>query len=89
MNTRRFNHNIRQNSALRECGKSGMLQHNKDRMGSNSGPMGTEDQRKDKYGSVHNQDHLGLLSDATAQKREELGRQRLRMRRRKNRRGSR
>ena len=34
--------------------------------GSNSGPMGVEDQRKDKYGSVHNQDApQGLLSDET------------------------
>ena len=61
-----------QDSSRREGGRVGSQQHNKDRLGSNSGPMGPEDQRKDKYGSVHNQDLLGLLSPETRQVRAEI-----------------
>jgi hypothetical protein len=59
-------------SSQREHGRFGTQQRNKDRLGSNSGPMGPEDQRKDKYGSVHNQDSLGLLSPETRQVRQEM-----------------
>jgi hypothetical protein len=59
-------------SSRREYGRCGTQQRNKDRLGSNSGPMGPEDQRKDKYGSVHNQDSQGLLSPETRQVRQEM-----------------
>ena len=77
------------NSSQRETGKTGMQQHNKDRLGANSGPMGVEDQRKDKYGSVHNQDAQGLQSGETQEVREELGAARRQARRRRHRCGSR
>ena len=77
------------NSSSREIGKTGMQQHNKDRMGSNSGPMGSEDQRKDKYGSTHNQDVHGLQSDETTKVRKELGAMRQKARHRHRRLGSR
>lgn len=71
-------------SSRREFGKNGTQQHNKDRLGSKSGPMGTEDRRKDKYGSVHNQDAQGLLSEETVEVRKQWSsvRERLRKRRR-------
>ena len=87
-----MSHNSRRperNSSRREIGKVGMLQHNKDRLGANSGPMGTEDQRKDKYGSVHNQDANGLRSDETQTVRDELGSARAKRRHRHRRLGSR
>jgi hypothetical protein len=59
-------------SSTRELGKNGTRQRNKDRLGSTSGPMGPEDQRKDKYGSVHNQDPQGLMSPETQMIRELL-----------------
>ena len=77
------------NSSRRETGKVGMLQHNKDRLGSNSGPMGREDQRKDKFGTLHNQDPNGLRSDATQLVRNELGEQRQKSRSKRRRLGSR
>jgi hypothetical protein len=72
-------------SSRREGGRFGSQQRNKDHLGSDSGPMVPEDRRKDKYGSVHNQDPLGLLSPETQRVREELHlvRQRLRRRRRR------
>jgi len=70
------------NSSRRESGKSGMQQHNKDRMGSCSGPMGTEDHRRDKYGSRHNQDARGLRSPATGLVRKELAGARRKLKRR-------
>ena len=60
------------NSSRREMGKVGMQQHNKDRLGATSGSMGAEDRRKDKYGSVHNQDRKGLRSPETQEVREAL-----------------
>ena len=56
----------------RDIGKTGMQHRNKDKLGSNSGPMGKEDKRKDKFGSVHNQDPQGLPSAETGQVREEM-----------------
>jgi hypothetical protein len=70
-------------SSRREGGRLGAQQRNKDHLGSNSGPMGPEDQRKDKYGSVHNQDPLGLLSPETQRVREALSLARERHRRRR------
>jgi len=72
MKPTKANQSIQRNSSLRGNGKIGMQQHNKDRIGSNSGPMGTEDQRKDKYGSVHNQDALGLRSGETGEVRKTM-----------------
>ena len=83
------NHQQRENS-LRESGNTGTQQRNRDKLGPNSGPMGVEDQRKDKFGSRHNQDANGLLSDETQIVRKEMtaARQKL-ARRKKNRAGSR
>lgn len=61
------------NSANRESNNSGKHHHNKDQIGSHSGPMGAEDARRDKYGSRHNQDAQGLQSPATTQVRDEMG----------------
>jgi hypothetical protein len=69
-------------SNRREGGRFGTQQRNKDRLGSNSGPMGPEDRRKDKHGSIHNQDPLGLLSPETQRVREELSQFREKRRRR-------
>jgi hypothetical protein len=66
----------------REAGRCGTQQRNKDHLGPNSGPMGPEDHRKDKYGSLHNQDPQGLRSPETQQVREELSQIRERGRRR-------
>jgi hypothetical protein len=76
-------------SSRREMGKVGMQQRNKDRLGANSGPMGVEDERKDKFGSTHNQDALGLRSEETQDVRNILKAVRKEFRRRKHRRGSR
>lgn len=76
------------NNSRREWGKIGTQQHNKDRLGSHSGSMGIEDRRKDKFGSVHNQDPQGLLSADTQIIREELSRSR-QLHRRRTRLGSR
>jgi len=72
MNIARNNQNPRLNSSRRENGKSGMQQHNKDRMGSRHGPMNAEDERRDKFGSKHNQDAQGLTSAATAEVRADM-----------------
>ncbi len=61
------------NSSQRENGKVGAQQHNKDRLGSKSGPMGKEDQRKDQFGSRQNETAQGLKSDETAEVRVEMG----------------
>ena len=66
-------------SSSRENGKTGTQQHNRDKLGSKSGPMGKEDQRKDKYGSRHNQDAQGLQSEETAEVRNEMGAARSRL----------
>jgi hypothetical protein len=85
MKLSKTNQTVQRNSSVREMGKVGTMQHNKDRIGSNSGPMGVEDQRKDKYGSVHNQDRQGLLSGETGEVRKEMkaARQKLQKRRRR------
>ena len=54
-----------QSSCDREIGKPGSQQRNKDKLGCNSGPMGAEDCRKNKFGSLHNQDAQGLSSPET------------------------
>jgi hypothetical protein len=73
---------MRDNSR-REGGRFGMQRRNKDRLGSNSGPMGPEDRRKDKYGSIHNQDPQGLPSRDTQMVREELTQARAKRRHRR------
>ena len=70
-------------SSRREGGRFGMQRRNKDRLGSNSGPMGPEDRRKDKYGSYHNQDPQGLPSRETQLVREELTMERQKRRHRR------
>lgn len=77
------------NKNFHAIGKVGMLQHNKDRLGSRSGPMRMDDLRKDKFGSRHNQDPNGLQSDETNAVRASLVAVREKNRRRHRRLGSR
>jgi len=83
MNIRNINQSPAVNSSLRESGKSGMQQHNKDRMGSRSGPMKAGDARRDKFGSRHNQDAEGLHSASTSLVRSEMGLVRAKQKRRR------